>query len=140
MTRLTTRAAIVFIVLSGHVYGNEDDVSIKATPQASVAVDRQAYIRVIIRIKKCPENRNLIFRWESEDGGSGRKDRQLDGEDSSAIFDTSDQRFFGRHGLLLPPGHYTLTATVERAATDDPSASTKITILEGGLDGGEIDR
>lgn len=129
-----TIAAVVFVVLSGCVLGpvsGWSNVSIEATPRIALVVgDNRAYIRVIIRIEPHPDNRNLVFRWESPDGDIGRKDQQLDGEDSPTIFDTKGEIYFGKHGLQLPAGHYTLTATVERATGDDPSASTKVTVQE----------
>lgn len=127
-----TIAAAVFIVLLVSVsesVSGWSNVSIEATPSIAVVVgDNRAYIRVIIRIEPHPDNRNLVFRWESLDGDTGRHDQQLEGEDSPTIFDTKGEMYFGKHGLQLPTGHYTLTATVDRAVGDDPSASTKVTV------------
>ncbi|MDP3697085.1 MAG: hypothetical protein Q8R55_03565 [Candidatus Taylorbacteria bacterium] len=131
--KIATIAAVVFVVLSAPVRGGENDVSIKATPQVAIALPGTgAYIRVIIRVKRHPDNRNLVFNWESDYGEIGRKDSQLEGEDSQTIFDTKNELYFGKQGLRLTPGHYTLTATVDRAVGDDPRASTQVTV-QGGL-------
>lgn len=130
--KYATIAAVVFAVLSGSVSGRSS-VSIEATPSTALVLgNNRAYIRVIIRIEPHPDNRNLVFRWESPDGDIGRKDRQLEGEDGPTVFDTGDERFFGRQGLQLSAGHYTLTAMVERVRGSDPEASTEV-VIKGGI-------
>lgn len=138
--KLTIIAAIVSIVLLEPFDAQgQTAVSIEAGPGiARIVGNKKAYIRVIIRIKPQPDNRNLVFRWESPDGDAGRKDRQLDGEDSPTIFDTGDEGFFGKHGLQLSEGHYTLSATVERSLGDNPRANLTITVTGG--DDGDHDR
>ena len=88
-------------------------------------------IRVIIRIEPNRNNRNLIFEYDSEDGEYGRKDIQLDGENSPRIFNISDARYFGREGFLLSAGHYKLRATVERSTGKNEVASVEVTIIAG---------
>ncbi len=131
MRKIATVAVIGLVVLSGLVRA-DGGVSIKATPQNVVAVGGVAYVRVIIRIDRHSDNKKLIFWWESPDGDCGRKDQQINGEDSPTLFDTGNQEYFGKQGLQLPPGHYTFHVTVERAAGTDPSDQTKVTVLGGG--------
>ena len=133
MRNLTLVAVALLTVLWEVPVKGNNDVSIEvAYAQYIVTLGNKGYVRVIIRVDPHPNNRNLIFRWDSDDGESGRKDRQLEGEKGPILSDTGDEMYFGR-GLWLDPGHYTFEAEVERVAENNPTTSTKI-IIKGGED------
>ena len=124
-------AAVVSIVLCATMsVSNEEAVSITAKPISSYvsSAHERVYIQVVIRIEPNPDNRNLIFESDSEDGEYNRKDVQLDGENAPRIFKISDPQYFGRGGFQLPPGHYKLRATVERSTDKNETASIDVTV------------
>lgn len=139
--KLTVIAA-VFVLLRtmAGAQGNEA-VSITANPQVSTALPgHQAGVRVIIRIKPHPDNRRLDFELDAPDGDYGSAIvAELAGENSRTVFDSIDETSFGKNGVLLSPGHYTLWAKVYRANKKDPITARTEVVVRGGEDD-DIDR
>lgn len=130
-------AVVAVVVLStiATVMSAEEAVTISVDRTRIVAASTYSRtpISVIIRIKPNPDNRNLIFEYDAEDGDYSRKDIQLEGENSPKIFNLSDSRYFGTSGVQLPPGHYTLKATLEQAGVKNPPiASIKVNVIVSG--------
>ncbi|MDP3793030.1 MAG: hypothetical protein Q8Q89_04880 [bacterium] len=107
---------------------DQEPISLDVTPKISFTLNgNREYKRVVIRVERHPDNRLLRLQWESPDGEEGSTERELEGENSPAIFTGED--FLGRRGLVLSPGHYVVRAILTRLSGDKFIARQETVVL-----------
>ena len=130
------KTAIVAVVLAvffgpGLAYGSGKVkiLSLDVNPYTSFVLgDERVYIRVLIRLEKNSDNRLLRLEWDSPDGEAGSSTRNLDGENSQAVFTGED--FLGRRGLNLSAGHYQVKVTLLRIVDGEEKVTFALATIQ----------